>query len=317
MARLNHAAVFASNDAAGAIRPGLESRHAVVVARGAVLARELDLRELDTSLVAAYETIAQDPESFDPVCAAMKEIVATLFEFGTEAPGVFLHAVKHVQQAGWDNQDVAAPLRGLAIQALVKIEHPAALTVATDILVDGLPASSERDDGMAARVGAAKALRTLGSEASAHVLRLKVTTPDPSAEVYGECFAAMLEYSPAWLDAVGAFLVSQNDVLASMAALVIGETRPAGALEFLAGAWEAQSNPDVREALLSAIASLRSDEAVEFLVQLVGGESISALQAMSCLTLFAANQTVVSRVRTVAKSNKRREVAAMFERLFN
>jgi hypothetical protein len=52
-------------------------------------------------------------------------------------------------------------------------------------------------------------------------------------------------------------------------------------------------------------------------VQLVGGESISALQAMSCLTLFAANQTVVSRVRTVAKSNKRREVAAMFERLFN
>jgi HEAT repeat protein len=101
-----------------------------------------------------------------------------------------------------------------------------------------------------------------------------------------------------------------------MAALAIGEARPPGALAHLRQSWESQTNPDVREAVLNAIASLRSDEAVEFLVELVNGESMTALQAMSALTLYAASESVVSRVRAAAKGNKRPEVAAMFQRLF-
>jgi HEAT repeat protein len=237
----------------------------------------------------------------------MKEIVAALFEWSSLAPEVYLRAASHVQLAGWDNQDVGAPLRGLAVQALVKVEHPEALTLATDMLHDA-------EDW--ARIGAAKALRALSSEASAHVLRLKARTGDPSPEVYSDCFGAMLEYSPAWVDGVALYLDHANEGIATMAALAIGEARPPGALEHLRQAWESQTNPDVREAILNAIASLRSDEAVAFLVELVQGESMTALQAMSALAVYAASESVVSRVRAAAKANKRPEVAAMFQRLF-
>ena len=146
----------------------------------------------------------------------------------------------------------------------------------------------------------------MGTDASAHVLRLKAHTGDPNAEVLGECFGAMLEYSPDWVDAVAAFLVSGNDMAASMAALAIGEARPRDALEHLKQAWQSQTQPDTREAILNAVASLRSDEAVAFLVELVAGDSMTAMQAMSALTLYAASEHVVSQVRAAAYANKRR-----------
>ncbi len=307
LSALSRASITPSDQAAEAIADGLKSRYPAVVARAAVLAGELDLRELEAPLLSAYERLSEDPEKLDPACVAMKEIAATLFGFGTQAPNVYLHAAGHVQLAGWDNQDVGAPLRGLGVQALVKIEHPSALTLATDMLTD---------DQDWARIGAARALRVMSFEASAHVLRLKLRAGDLNAEVLGECFGAMLEYSPAWIDVVAAYLTSENDVLASLAALAIGEARPAGALEHLKQAWESQTQPDTRETILNAIASLRSDEAVAFLVELVKGESMTALQAMSALTLYAASESVVSQVRAAAKANKRREVASMFERLF-
>lgn len=305
-----------SDEACEVVANGLSSRHAAVVAAAAVLAHELELRDLEPALLDSYDRLAEDPETLDPVCAAMKEIVAALFEWGSLAPEVYLRGAGHVQFAGWDNQDVGAPLRGLAVQALVKVEHPEALTIATDMLDDGLPPPPDRDDGLMARVGAATALRALASEASAHVLRLKVLSGDPSPAVLNEGFAAMLEYCPAWLEAVARFLVAADDAIAITAALAIAEARPPGALEHLQRAWEEQRNPNVREAVLQAIASLRSDEAVEFLVELVRGESMTAMRAMSALTLYAASEAVVSQVRAAAKANKRPEVGAMFQRLF-
>jgi hypothetical protein len=318
LAVLDRAATLPFDEAGDAIRAALASRHEPVIARAAQLAGRLDLRHLEHDLVATYKRLAVEPEKLEPVCAALKEIVATLFLFEAPVPEVYVHAAKHVQLAGYDNQDVGAPLRGIAVQALVKIEHPLALTMATDMLMDGLtPASAVRDDGQMARIGAARALRAVGSETSAHLLRLKVGSGrEPSAEVYSECFAAMLEYSPAWIDAVAGFLTADNEVIASMAALAIGEARPASALEHLARAFETQTQPDLRETILNAIASLRSDEAISFLVGLVKGDSMTALQAMSALTLYAASESVVSQVRAAAKANKRREVAAMFQRFF-
>ena len=124
LTELNVAARVPSDEASMLVRDGLKSRFPMVVAMAAQYASELELRELENALVAAYERLSEDPESLDPVCAAMKEIVATLFGFGTPAPEVYLHAARHVQVAGWDQQDVGAPLRGLGVQALVKIEHP-------------------------------------------------------------------------------------------------------------------------------------------------------------------------------------------------
>ena len=297
----------ASDDAAALLIDALAAQYPAVIARAAVLAGEMELRELEPDLVAAYDCLRQDPEKLDPVCEAMKEVVATLFGFESNGPDVYLHAVRHVQPAGFDNQDVASPLRGLAIQALVNIERPEALTIATDMLTD---------DEDWARMGAAKALRAIGSQAGAHVLRYKALTGDPSLEVMNECFAAMLEYSPSWVDAVAPYLLSSNDGVATMAALAIAEARPYGALSHLQQAWEEQRSPDTRDAVLQAIASLRSDEAVAYLISLVEGESMTAMQALTALTLYAASESVVEQVRAAATANKRREVYAMFERLF-
>ena len=317
LAALNRAPALASDEAVQAGRLALASRHPPVVARAAQLAGELSLRQLEPDLIASYQRLAVDPEKLDPVCAAMKEISATLFALDAATPEVYLHAVRHAQLAGWDNQDVGAPLRGVAVQALVRIEHPAALTLATDMVMDGLPASAERDDGLMARIGAVKALRAIGSEASAHVLRLKVRAGgEPSAEVYAECFGGMLEYSPIWGERVAEFLTGGDEGLASLAAIVIGEHRPANALAYLTQALETTLHSDLGQTFLDAVASLRSDEAVDYLIGLIGQDTDTAIRAISALRPFSPNDMVRQRVREAAASNRRAQVLTWFEHYF-
>jgi HEAT repeat protein len=268
--------------------------------------------ELAPELIEAYERLAVNPVKLDPSCAAMEAIVRALDAFEEPARSVYRHAVKHVQMSPmFDDEmeqiDLAAGLRRQAILAMVRTGDRDALVVATDLLAD---------PKRVARAGAANALRVIGSEAAVLLLRFRVKSGERKPDVLAECFAGLLEYSSGNLDVVAEYALGDDEQVASLAALAIADARPSGSFEVLKQAWEMQRNPQLREILLNAIAGLRTDEAVAFLIELVGRDSVTAIDAMTSLSLYAADQGVVARIETEAKANRRPEVYATFRRFF-
>lgn len=294
------------------LRTALRSKRAGDVIHAADLARTGEHRELGPDLIEAYERLAANPTRLDPSCSAMEAIVRALDAFEEPAREVYAHAVKHVQMSPlFDDEmeqiDLAAGMRRQAILAMVRTGDPKALEAATDLLAD---------PKTVARAGAANALRVIGSEAAVMLLRYCVKAGERKAEVLTECFAGMLDYSAANLDLVTVYALGDDEVIASIAALAIADARPAGALDVLRGAFSAHRNPDLRDMLLSAIAGLRSDEAVAFLIEMVGRDSVTAISALTALHPYGADRGVVARIEAEAKANKRPEVLATFRRMF-
>jgi HEAT repeat protein len=203
--------------------------------------------------------------------------------------------------------DLAAGLRRQAVLAMVRTDDPNALVTAADLLAD---------PKTVVRAGAANALRVIGSQAAVLLLRFRIKSGERRPDVLAECFAGLLEHSASNLDVVAEYALGENEGIASMAALAIADARPAGAFDVLKAAWETHRNPEMREIVLNAIAGLRTDEAVDFLIELVSRDSVTAIDALTTLTLYAADSGVVARIEAEAKANKRPEVHATFRRLF-
>jgi len=299
-------------DAIPDLRTALRSKRIGEVIQAADLVRRGEHRELAPDLIEAYQRLAANPAKLDPSCSGMEAIVRALDAFEEPAREVYAHAVKHVQMSPLlDDEmqqiDLAAGMRRQAILAMVRSGDPRALEAATDLLAD---------PKTVARAGAANALRVIGSEAAVLLLRHCVKRGERKTEVLAECFAAMLDYSASNLDLVTGYALGDDEVIASIAALAIADARPAGALDVLRDAFAAHRNPDLRDVLLSAIAGLRTDEAVAFLIEMVGRDSVTAISALTALHPYGADSSVVTRIEAEAKANKRPEVLATFRRIF-
>jgi HEAT repeat protein len=270
----------------------------------------MEALDLTPELTAAYQRLAADPFELDKGCLAMKAILGALFAHEADAEHVYLHAIHHIQfDSGTfsaDPIDSAAELRGVAAHVLVKTGHPRALEEIAPLLLDAT----------SVRVAAVRALRAASSYPATLLLRMKLLMGEHDPEVCFECFAGLLDYSHDSMSYVASFLEHDDPAVASMAALAIGESRGEDAFEALKGAWYGQTNPDVRDAVLNAIASLRSNEAIDFLVELVSGETVSALMALDVLTRFKADSNLVARIREVAAANKRPAVLSAFRVAF-
>ena len=300
------------DEAVPLLRKALASKRVGEVVQAADLTRVLGYREVAPELIDAYDRLAVNPVKLDPSCAAMEAIVRALDAFEEPARSVYAHAVKHVQMSPmFDDEmeqiDLAAGLRRQAVLAMVRTSDPDALVAATDLLAD---------PKTVARAGAANALRVIGSEPAVLLLRFRVKSGERRPEVLAECFAGLLEYSPSNMDVVAEYALGDDEQVASLAALSIADARPSGAFEVLRQAWEKYRNPQLKEILLNAIAGLRTDEAVAFLIDLVGRDSMTAIDAMTSLTLYAADRGVVARIDEAAKGNRRPEVHATFRRMF-
>ena len=87
--------------------------------------------------------------------------------------------------------------------------------------------------------------------------------------------------------------------MAERAALALGESRLAAAFPLLREAWEGSAWPPVRGWLL-AMAMLRQDEAVEFLlVRLEQDGEKSALDALAALGLYSRDDAVRGRIEEI------------------
>ena len=287
------------------LAPFLEHKSNHVVAAAAEAIGELEASELETNLSAAFARLMKNPASSDPGCKALIAIAAALATMGAHASEAYLAGIQHVQKEGSYGPpvDVAAELRGLCARGLVRMSHPDALLYTVAVL---------SDKETPARVGAARALGDSGSPAAELILRLKVLQGD-TTETMAECFSALLSIEPRRsIDFVGSYLHGRSDELIESAALALGESRLAAAFTPLKGAYEGHVRRPLRKTFLLAMAMLRQDAAIEFILTCLEQEPENpAIDALAALSLYRADMAVMQRAREIVE----RSESALLKRL--
>lgn len=159
-----------------------------MAAEAADLAKARQATDLAPDLAGAFRRFLVEPEKTDKQRRAKLAIAEALREFGHDDEALFWKGARHAQpEPIWGgSQDTAAPLRICCAHALVQLRARGVLPLA-DLLCD-----PEKP----ARIGAAQALASHGTEAAALLLRLKIRCGDEQPEVVGECFAGLIALEP-------------------------------------------------------------------------------------------------------------------------
>ncbi len=282
-----------------------------VAAAAADTVGRLEAVGLSSSLADAFLEWMKSPGERDPGCKALTMIAKTLAHMDHPAAQVYLAGIRHVQmEASFGPKvDAAAALRGLCAQGLARMSHPDALIECVTLLAD---------PQTAARAGAVRGISESGQYAAVLLLRYKALIGDKDEEVVAECFAGLLSLAPAQsLGFVAKFLGSAADEIAERAALALGESRMAAAFPLLQEAWEHSAQASLRRALLLAMAMLRQDEAVKFLLARVDQDGDkSALDALTALGLYSRDHAVRSRIEEILGRRKSPSLQAAYDREF-
>jgi HEAT repeat protein len=268
----------------------LNSKMNLVAAKAARIAGDWQLADLTPELLAAFDRFMVKPETTDKRCAAKIEILKALCKLEYSSPSVFRRGLGHIQmEPTWGGSvDTAAEVRALGAMGLAQTDYPEALEEILPLLLD-----RERD----ARIGAIRAVAASGLPGGELLLRLKALSGD-EPEVLGECFAALLRAEPAKsLEFVAKFLDHDEEAVAEAAALALGDSRLESALAALRDAFERTSAQPVRRTLLLAMALLRRENAIDYLLDLVrnAGSQTSA-NAVAALAMYEKDPALQDRL---------------------
>ncbi len=298
-------------DLARDLAPFLRHKSNHVVAAAAATAERLEAGGLAPDLVEAFDRLMRDAAKLDPGCKATIAIVQALVQLEDAAAKVYFTGIRHVQKEGSFGPpvDAAAPLRGFCARGLARMGHPDALLECVTLLAD-----SE----IPARTGAIRAIADSGRPDGVLLLRLKTLLGDREIEVIGECFSALLSLDPAGsVEFVAKFLNSGGDGIPEQAALALGESRQTAAFSVLRDVWERGGARELRRTLLTAIALLRVDEALEFLLERLRSESGPvAADALAGLVFYARDEAVATRIEEIIRQRGDSALEAVFARAF-
>jgi HEAT repeat protein len=271
--------------AIGPLRKALGDRVNLVVSKAAALVAELRLTELIPDLLRAFGRLFEGLPKNDPQCWGKNAIAKALKELDYNEAAPFLRGAVHVQmEPVWaGSEDTAGPLRGICLLAL-----PGCADIRReDVLRHLVGALTESDP--AVRAEAARALGAMGGDESALVLRLKARVGDEESSVTGQALESLLIVERARaLPFVQGFLNPKGGAAAEEAALALGSSRMAAAVDVLIEAFENATGSEYRESLLRALSLSRDDRAVEFLRKLAAdGDGQDAKAARAALELFS------------------------------
>jgi HEAT repeat protein len=159
-----------------------------------------------------------------------------------------------------------------------------------------------------ARISAARAIAYTENSQGVPLLRLKVKLGDKDPQVLSECFIALLKLAPdSSLSLVADFLDHPEVQISEMAALALGESRIKEAFPVLRQWWKRYRAPELRRIALLAIAMLRHDEGLEFLLSLIEeGKLSDAKDAVAALELYRHEHSLGQRI--LQSINKRGEL---------
>jgi hypothetical protein len=290
-------------EAEAGLRKALLDRVNLVVAKAARTAAELQMRELIHELLAAFDRLFVDPVERDTQCWAKNAIAKALTELDHRESAPFLRGSRHVQmEAVWGGrQDTAQTLRGICLLALASCNDMPRARILR-LLVDSMA-----DEAPTVRVEAVRAVAEMEGEEAALVLRLKARVGDREAPVIGQVFDSLLRLErDAALPLVAEFLGGADDVREE-AALALGSSRMAGAVEILFNALARARDPYFRKTVLRAISASRQEKAIEFLLGLVReGIRADADAAMEALELHRESAEIRAAVEAAVRDRENR-----------
>lgn len=285
--------------AAAALRKALADRVNLVVAKAAQVTAAAGLGDLVPDLLRAFDRLLEDGATRDPQCWGKNAIVRALVALEHRDSEPYVRGARHVQmEAVWKGrEDTAQTLRGaclLALPACTDLRRERVLR----FLVDGLT-----DAAVPVRMESARALEQMGGDEPALVLRLKAATGDGEARVTGQVFDSLLNLEAgAALDFVARFLSGAPEETRDEAALALGASRLAGAIDRLRKAWERERDPRFRAVLLRAISLSRQPAAIDFLLDLLGnGRQQDRADALAALGIHRESPEIWSRVEELAR----------------
>jgi HEAT repeat protein len=273
------------------LRTVLAGKSSHAAAQAAEIAAAAELESLTADLVAAFERWLAQPARADPGCAAKAAIANALYRIGAPEIALYRKGIRHVQlEPVWGGTaDTASGLRGTCALALVRVNAPDYLTAVGDLLAD-------RD--AAARHTAAQALAYSENPAAVPLLRLKALLGDEEPRVIGECLLALLALDPSGgMEFAAGFLQRERPEVAEAAALALGGSRVKAALPVLTAWWERAFDPTLRQNALLAIAMLKHDEALQYLLAHVAEAApMHARHAVQALALYRHDARLRARV---------------------
>jgi HEAT repeat protein len=297
-----------SDAAIATFRNVLTSHYSVAVAQAAKQVGEAGMASLESDLVAAFERFLVNPVETDTGCVAKYRIAEALYRLGHSDESVFLQGIRHVQlEPVWGGkEDTAVSLRGVCALGLVKMNYPDVLNLLADLLADSIPL---------ARSAAVKAIAYHGYSQGVPLLRLKVRMGDRDPQVLSDCFTALLQLAPsASLEVVAEFLTASDEQTCELAALALGESRLAAAFDSLRQWWQQTRQPHLRKTGLLAIAMLRQNEALTFLLKLIEtGNGLDARDAIAALSLYQSDELLWQQVRAAAAMRGDPQLVAAIE----
>jgi hypothetical protein len=294
------------------LRRFLRHRSNLVMAKAAKLTGETGLKSMLPDLLASLNKLMTDAPRLDKRCAALTAIVTALYQLDCDDPEPYLRGLRHVQKEGSVGPpiDTAASLRGLSAQGLLRTRQPDALHQVLPLLIDPEPP---------ARLGAIRALATNGGEAGVLLLKLKVLTGDPEPEVLAECFAQLLAASSdKAVQFVAQYVDSEDPANVEAAIFALGESRLKSGFAVLTEKWSRTIDADTRKLLLTAIASSRLEEAIDFLLSIVTDAAApTAALALEALAPYRNRERVSTAVSEAVTKRKDKRLSQAFELHFN
>lgn len=306
LAALNQMGDPTSDGAIATLRQVLTSKEGVAIAQASRLIRKAELYSLMPDLVAAFDLCLLKPETADPGCLAKTAIAEALYHLDYREEALFLQGIHHVQmEAVWGGRDDTAPaLRSVCALGLVRLNYPQILSELADLLAD--PKAE-------ARIGAVRAIAYRNHPDAVPLLRLRVQIGD-EPPVLSECWLALLQLAPAsslpliirFLDPpIDPLSPSKAAEIAEMTALALGESRLPEAFAPLRHWWQRSRDPELRKTALLAIAMLRQDKPLNFLLSLIAdGRTQDAKEAIAALSIYQQDEVLWQRVRQTTQQRR-------------
>jgi HEAT repeat protein len=279
------------------LRQILKSQQSIAIAQAAKVIGEAEVRSLIPDLAAAFSQLMLNGAQTDPSCKAKQRIAEALYRLDYAEESLFLQGIHHTQmEPVWGGSvDTAAALRGTCALGLVRMHYADVMSELADLLAD---------KDAEARIGAIRAIAYTGNLQAVPLLRFKARTGDPDPQVLSECFTALLQLAPVPSLPLIAQSLNSTPEVSEMAALALGESRQPEAFEILRHWWERSNISELRLTGLLAIAMLRQDQALDFLIELVQrGKPRDREGAISALKMYQQDEALWQRVKQAMENS--------------
>lgn len=301
----------ATPDSLKLLRKVLSGRSSYAAGKAAEITGDLELDALTPDLVVAFNRFMIKAEKSDPGCAAKSAIADALYRIGAAETETYLLGIHHVQmEPVWGGRaDTATALRGTCALALVRVHYQDYLCELAELLAD-------RE--APARRMSAQALAYSDNVNALPLLRFKALVGDEEPQVVGECLLGMLRIAPAVsLDFVARFLDRPEEEVAEAAALALGGSRLEAAFPVLKEWWERRFDPTLRRSALLAIAMLKQDVAIDYLLSVVAEAAPPhGRDALQALAVYRHDPKLARRVDEAVRRREDGALRDVFEKVF-